>query len=95
MLSASAQAYIFFPGGFGTMDEFFEMITLVQTNKMEPVPIICVGTEYWSGLDSWIRSKMLNELKTINNADAKLYQIVDKAEEAMELVKQSKERKYF
>lgn len=95
MLSASAQAYIFFPGGFGTLDEFFEMITLVQTEKMEPVPVVCVGTDFWSPLDSWIRSKLLQELGTVAPGDPDLYKIVNTAEEAFDLIKDSKERKYF
>ena len=95
MLSASAQAYIFFPGGFGTLDEFYEMATLVQTKKMEQVPIVCVGLEFWSPLDAWMRSIMLEKLGTINSSDTEIYQLVDTAEEAFEIVKKSKERKYF
>ena len=95
MLSASAQAYVFFPGGFGTMDEFFEMITLIQTKKMEPVPCVCVGKDFWSPLDSWIRTTFAEEYKTIDPEDLNLYQIVDTAQEAFDLIKDSKERKYF
>lgn len=95
MLSASAQAYIFFPGGFGTLDEFFEMVTLVQTEKMERVPIICVGADFWSPLDKWIRDTMREKFETIDSADVDLYTIINTAEEAFDLVKDSKERKYF
>ncbi len=95
MLSASAQAYVFFPGGFGTMDEFFEMVTLVQTNKMEAVPVVCVGRDYWEPLDQWIRKTMIEKYNTIDAADLELYTIVDKAEEAFDVIKDSKERKYF
>jgi uncharacterized protein (TIGR00730 family) len=95
MLSASAQAYIFFPGGFGTLDEFFEMSTLIQTKKMERVPVVCVGADFWSPLDSWIRSTMAYELKTVASADPDIYSIVNTAEEAFSLVKDSTERKYF
>lgn len=95
MLSASAQAYVFFPGGFGTLDEFFEMVTLVQTKKMESVPIICVGVDYWTPLDKWIKGKLLGEYETLNQADAEIYAIVDTAKEAFEIIGQSKERKYF
>jgi uncharacterized protein (TIGR00730 family) len=95
MLSASAQAYVFFPGGFGTLDEFFEMVTLVQTEKMEHVPMVCVGQDYWRGLDLWLRSTVLEKYAAINETDPSLYTIVDTAAEAFELIKDSKERKYF
>jgi uncharacterized protein (TIGR00730 family) len=95
MLSASAQAYVFFPGGFGTLDEFFEMITLVQTEKMEPVPILCVGKDYWDPLNDWIRIEILEKHDMVTPQDMELYTIVDTAEEAFEVIKDSKERKYF
>lgn len=95
MFSASAQAYVFFPGGFGTLDEFFEMVTLIQTRKMEPVPVICVGHEYWDPLHQWIVDVLLAKLKALDKKDTKLYTIVDTAEEAFALLKDTKERKYF
>ena len=95
MLSASAQAYVFFPGGFGTLDEFFEMVTLVQTEKMEHVPMVCVGKDYWHGLDEWLRGTVLDKYSAIDDTDPSLYTIVDTAAEAYELIKDSKERKYF
>ena len=95
MLSASAQAYVFFPGGFGTLDEFFEMVTLIQTKKMNPVPIVCVGKQFWGQLDEWSRNIMRDEYKTISPEDIDLYTIVDTAQEAFEIVQDSKERKYF
>lgn len=95
MLTASAQGYVFFPGGFGTLDEFFEMVTLVQTKKMEKVLIICVGVDYWSGLDKWMKSILLEEYGTLQPSDVELYVIVNSAEEAYEILKDSKERKYF
>lgn len=95
MLSASAQAYVFFPGGFGTLDEFFEMITLIQTKKMNGVPCICVGKEFWEPLDEWIRTSLVQTFKTISAEDMDLYTIVDTAEEAFDIIKESKERKYF
>lgn len=95
MLSASAQAYVFFPGGFGTLDEFFEMITLIQTKKMNGVPCICVGKEFWEPLDTWIRTSLVQTFKTISPEDIDLYTIVDTPEEAFDIIKESKERKYF
>lgn len=95
MLSASAQAYVFFPGGLGTLDEFFEMATLIQTKKMEHVPMVCVGRDFWNPLDKWMRGTMLAEFEAIDPTDPDIYKIVNTAQEAFELIKQSKERKYF
>lgn len=93
MLASSAQAYIFFPGGFGTADEFFEMVTLVQTKKMQPLPIVCVGKEFWNPCMAWIEQML--EMKTISPEDKKLFHVVDTAEEAFALIKKSKERTIF
>lgn len=95
MLSASAQAYIFFPGGFGTLDEFYEIVTLIQTQKMEPVPIVCMGKGFWQPLHEWMREDLLATFKTITIDDLNLYTIVDTAEEAFDLIKDSPERRYF
>lgn len=95
MFSASAQAYVFFPGGFGTMDELFEMLTLVQTEKMAPVPVICISKDFWGPLDQWLREKMVKEYATLDEKDLSLYTIVDSAEEALKIIATTKERKYF
>lgn len=96
MLSASAQAYIFFPGGFGTIDEFTEIIELIQTGKMEKVPIVCINKEYWESFKSWMNQQMLEgEEKMIDKKDISLFKIVDTAEEAMKIVRTSKDRKFF
>lgn len=94
MLSASAQAYIYFPGGFGTLDEMFEMVTLIQTGKTESLPIVLVSKEYWQSLFEWIKKYPL-EREYINPEDLDLVHIVDTAEEAFELIKDSPERPYF
>jgi uncharacterized protein (TIGR00730 family) len=95
MMSASAQAYVFFPGGYGTLDEFFEMITLIQTKKMEVVPVVCIGRDYWEPLHQWIREVLLEKYDAVTPDDIELYQIVDTAAEAFAQIKDSKERKYF
>lgn len=96
MLSASAQAYVFFPGGFGTLDEFSELLTLVQTKKMEKTPIICVGRDFWEPLRAWMRSQMLEvSPPRIDAEDLALCAIVDSAAEALPLIETSKERKFF
>lgn len=94
MLAASAQAYVYFPGGFGTMDEFFEIITLIQTKKMEKIPVVVVGSEYWSGLIAWLETTMV-KMGTINKEDMKVFKLVDTAEEAMKIISKSKERTLF
>ncbi len=96
MLSYAAQAYVYFPGGFGTLDEFFELITLIQTKKISvKIPIILVGKEYWGPLMAWIDKEMYQKFKAIDKEDMKLYRIVDTAEEALAIIKKSPERKDF
>lgn len=92
MLSASAQAYVYFPGGFGTLDEFFEIITLVQTKKMCAIPIILVGKEYWGSLFDWIKHNLIVENTFIEERNLDLVSIVDSADEAYDIIVQSKER---
>jgi len=86
MLVKYAQAFIVCPGGFGTLDELFEVLTLMQTNKMSPIPVMLVGTEYWSGLIQWITDVMLNQAGNINAKDISLIPIVDTAEEVIEII---------
>src|SRR6056297_1646486 len=79
-----AQGFIVLPGGFGTLDEMFEAITLIQTQKIGAFPIILVGKKYWSGLMEWVKNVMLKE-KNVNEKDLVLFHIVDTADEAVEL----------
>ncbi|MEX0933364.1 MAG: TIGR00730 family Rossman fold protein [Candidatus Paceibacterota bacterium] len=87
LLAFSAEAYLFFPGGFGTLDEFFELITLVQTKKIPRVPLILVGTEYWGKLDSFIQDELLKNHKTINPEDVNLYDITEDPDEIVRIVR--------
>lgn len=80
MLAYAASALICFPGGFGTFDELFEVITLIQTRKMPPVPIILVGTEFWNPVHSFITDKMLHEFGVISHGDEEFYTITDDIE---------------
>ena len=82
MFMKYSQGFIILPGGFGTMDESFEAMTLIQTGKVARFPIVFVGVDYWKGLFTWIEEKMLNEEHTINADDLNLYRVVDTAEEA-------------
>lgn len=81
-----SQAFVAFPGGFGTLDELFETITLVQTGHMRSVPIVLVGKDYWKGMVKWIKKTMLEDGK-ISAEDLDLFKLVDSAEEAMEYIK--------
>jgi len=85
MLVKYATAYIIMPGGFGTLDELFEAATLVQTQRIKPFPIILVGSEYWSGLLDWIKSKMLAE-NCISPEDLEFLQIIDEPEQIVKAV---------
>lgn len=78
-----SQGFIVLPGGFGTLDELFEALTLIQTKKIGRFPIVMVGVEYWSGLIDWIKNTMLSKEKNINEEDLNLYRLVDTAEEAV------------
>ena len=81
-----AKAFIIFPGGFGTMDEFFESITLIQTSRIEKFPVILMGNEYWKGLIDWMKQDMLREDRVEKN-DLDLFSVVDKPEEALKIIK--------
>lgn len=93
MLAYSSQAYVFFPGGYGTTDELFEILTLIQTKKIyEKIPIVLVGKSFWKGMDEWIKDILLKEYGYIDKEDPRLYTIVNTAEEAFKIVKKSKPR---
>lgn len=87
MLSFASKIYIFFPGGFGTLDELFEMIVLVQTEKLPRVPIILVDKNYWSPLVKWIEKYLFKKNKAINKSDLEIYHLVDNADQAHQLIK--------
>lgn len=83
-----AVAYIILPGGFGTMDELFESVTLIQTHKIKPFPVILVGSNYWKGLLGWIREVVLKEGK-ISAEDLTILQVMDEPEEIIRLIKKT------
>jgi hypothetical protein len=83
-----AMAYIILPGGFGTMDELFESITLIQTHKIRPFPVILVGSKYWKGLLDWIKEVVLKEGK-ISPSDLEILQLVDEPEEIIKIIKKT------
>ena len=77
-----AMAYVVLPGGFGTMDELFEALTLIQTKRIKSFPVILMGSEYWKGLFDWLRKTMLRDNK-ISQEDLELFQIIDDPDEAV------------
>lgn len=81
-----SQGFIVMPGGFGTMDELFEALTLIQTNKIGRFPIVLVGKNFWEGLIDWFKSVLVQKEGTIEEVDLDLYQLVDTAEEAVEVI---------
>ncbi|MFN7295049.1 MAG: TIGR00730 family Rossman fold protein [Bacteroidota bacterium] len=83
MFMKYAQGFIVLPGGFGTLDELFEALTLIQTKKVAAFPVILVGKDYWGGLIDWIKSSVLMKEKNINEIDLELLSLVDTAEEAV------------
>jgi uncharacterized protein (TIGR00730 family) len=81
-----AQAFVVLPGGFGTLDEMFEVLTLIQTGKITKVPVILVGTAYWSGLKAWIKDVMLEQAHNCNPDDLSLLPITDDIEEVVKII---------
>lgn len=81
-----SQGFIALPGGFGTLDELFEALTLVQTNKIAKFPIVLAGREYWEGMLEWIKKTMLHEEQNISPEDLDMFKVVDTAEEAVKVI---------
>lgn len=86
MFTKYAQAFVVMPGGFGTLDELFEAITLIQTNKIEKFPIILVGKSFWEGLFEWIKATVLEREGNISPEDLDLISIVETKEEVLEII---------
>ncbi|HET8839639.1 MAG TPA: TIGR00730 family Rossman fold protein [Flavobacteriaceae bacterium] len=78
-----AQGFVVMPGGLGTLDEFFEAITLIQTQKIDKFPIILVGTEFWQGLLDWVKGTLLENFSSINPTDLDLIHLVDTTDEVL------------
>lgn len=87
----SSQVYLFFPGGYGTLDELMETLTLIQTGKIDKVPVVLVGAEFWQPLDQFIRQDLVNE-EMISEMDPNLYTITDDEEQILDIIKNAPER---
>ncbi len=86
MLTFASEVYIYFPGGFGTLDEFTEILTLVQTKKIRKVPIVLYGKEFWEPFTNIFKDKLFAKYNAIDEADIDLYHVVDSVDEAMEYI---------
>ncbi|MCD5381007.1 MAG: TIGR00730 family Rossman fold protein [Candidatus Pacebacteria bacterium] len=86
MMTFASEVYVYFPGGFGTLDEFFEIVTLIQTKKIEKIPIILYGKDFWTPLLHFFKNDMLNKFETISEEDLDLFHLVDSVDEAMKYI---------
>lgn len=90
-----AQAFMVMPGGFGTLDELFEALTLIQTEKIKKFPIVLFGSDFWSGLIDWIKNTLLEEYHNISPEDLDLIKVVDDVDEAVKYVSQFHTKRKF
>ena len=90
-----AQAFVVMPGGFGTLDEFFEAITLIQTNKIERFPVILYGSEFWSGCVEWIKNIVCKKFNNVSEDEMFLFEVVDSKNEIIEILKKFYDKKKF
>jgi uncharacterized protein (TIGR00730 family) len=95
ILTFAAEAYIFFPGGFGTLDEFFEILTLVQTKKIPKVPIILVGRDYWEPLRDFILDNVYVEHGAVDEEDLSLYRIEDDHDRIVDIIRKTPVQKWW
>ena len=90
-----AQAFVVMPGGFGTLDELFEALTLIQTEKIKKFPIVLFGSDFWSGLIDWIKKTLLEEYHNVSPEDLHIIKIVDDVDEAVKHVSQFHTKRKF
>ncbi|MFC1808625.1 TIGR00730 family Rossman fold protein [Candidatus Omnitrophota bacterium] len=82
-----ARGFVIMPGGFGTLDEFFEAVTLIQTNRIEPFPVVLVGSAYWRGLLEWMKKVLLKQ-KSISKEDLEQFYVVDNPQDVVKIIKE-------
>ena len=95
MLSAAGQAYVFFPGGYGTLDEFFDMMNLIQTKKMEHLPVVLYGEEFWRPLERYLQAVVAETYHGVEPEELRLFTVVDSVEAACKILSKSKPRHDF
>ena len=81
-----AQAFVVMPGGFGTLDELFEALTLIQTHKIEKIPVILYGKEFWNGCLDWLKQVVLLKYSNISSEDIDLFHLVDNPDEVLKII---------
>lgn len=86
MLTFASEVYVYFPGGFGTLDELFEIVTLIQTKKIEPLPVILYGKDYWDPLLRFFETSLLKKFETISPEDLQIFKVVDSVDEAYKYI---------
>lgn len=86
MLTFASEVYVYFPGGFGTLDEFFEIVTLIQTKKIEPIPVVLYGKDYWDPLIHFFEENLAKKHKTISPEDTQIFHVVDSVDEAYQYI---------
>ncbi len=90
MLAYAAQAYVFFPGGYGTLNELTELLMLVQTKKIEPIPIVLVGKDFWRPFIEWVRTGVLEQHEAIDKADMGIFHLAQDVDEAFKIIQSTK-----
>ncbi|MFT7645250.1 MAG: hypothetical protein ACI9BF_000927, partial [Candidatus Paceibacteria bacterium] len=86
MLTFASEVYVYFPGGFGTLDEFFEIVTLIQTKKIEKIPVVLYGKDYWEPLIKFFEESLLKKFQTVSKEDLELFHIVDSVDDALKYI---------
>lgn len=94
-MNFSGEAYVCMPGGFGTMDEFFQILTLVQTKKVQKVPIVLYGSEFWNPIVKYSKDVLLKKFGTISASDMKLFTVTDSIDEVVKIAKKAKPRQLY
>lgn len=89
MLTFAAEAYVFFPGGFGTFDELFSILTLIQTGKIPHVPMILFGTDFWTPIIATFKTMMMDKYVTIDSHDLELFEITDSVDRTIEIIREA------
>ena len=90
MLSYAAQAYVFFPGGFGTLNELLELLTLIQTKKIESIPIILIGRDFWLPFMNWIEEGVYRHHRAVDKKDMDIYYLAKNVQEAFDVIRGAK-----
>lgn len=92
MLTFASEVYVYFPGGYGTLDELFEIMTLIQTKKIERLPIVLFGSDYWGPLVEWFKTHLRDDFKTISPEDLDLFVVVDSVDDAYRYIMKNAEQ---